>query len=546
MLFFKCSLFIAIQLLMTIVYTDAATQQKYLVLGTDSNCDTFKAKVNAIVAIHRLGNIELESLDSPELMSIGKRCISSFEGDDELAQEIQALDEVESVEISPIGIAEEIPQSWNIDRINERVYRSTGYEITNDTNTENYDPVGNGGLGINIYVIDSGCRDSHDGFQGRATNAVDFTGEGVTDGNGHGTHCAGTAGARYVGVAPNANIICIKVLRDSGAGDGNDIINGLTWALTNQQDNHNNDPMVISFSIVFGVLSNAIEAAFNAVTDEGHIVVLAAGNNQCNSCTEQSPQNLGGDAVNTGLINVAASDRSTDNDKDTIAYFSCVGGCIDIIAPGRRIESLTNENDYGYANKMGTSMACPAVAGAAAVYLAKHNSDRSLALDELINGATTDVIDFSTSTDLQIDSSVSLTTNKLLYVGENGQSNTAAPTVPTESPTVPTESPTTESPTVPTESPTTGTPTTQSPTTGTPTTGTPTTASPTVPTTSPTNEPTGSPTESPDVQLRNIAIGAGSISSGIFVVIFIVAMSGVCSSKKIYRKRDNRNYRSLP
>jgi subtilisin family serine protease len=96
--------------------------------------------------------------------------------------------------------------SWSLARISRKVRGSTSYI---------YDSTA--GANTCVYVIDTGIATNHPEFEGRATFVANFAGDGLnTDGNGHGTHCAGTIGSRTYGVAKNARIFAVKVLDSSG------------------------------------------------------------------------------------------------------------------------------------------------------------------------------------------------------------------------------------------------------------------------------------------------------------------------------------------
>jgi subtilisin family serine protease len=95
----------------------------------------------------------------------------------------------------------------------------------------NADVVRGRGVGVNVYVMDSGIRISHSEFGGRAFAGVDMITSGslqvcapsdtscAPDGHGHGTHCAGTVGASTYGVADGATLWAVKVIDDSGNGN---------------------------------------------------------------------------------------------------------------------------------------------------------------------------------------------------------------------------------------------------------------------------------------------------------------------------------------
>jgi subtilisin family serine protease len=98
------------------------------------------------------------------------------------------------------------PSTWGLARISHNTNRSSSYR---------YDS--SGGANTCIYIIDTGIDVAHPDFEGRATFLANFVGDNKnTDGNGHGTHCAGTAGSRTYGVAKNAKLLAVKVLDSSG------------------------------------------------------------------------------------------------------------------------------------------------------------------------------------------------------------------------------------------------------------------------------------------------------------------------------------------
>ncbi|KAH7327598.1 peptidase S8/S53 domain-containing protein [Rhizoctonia solani] len=88
------------------------------------------------------------------------------------------------------------------------------------------------GAGVDVYGIDTGIYTAHSSFGGRARWGATFGGYANQDGNGHGTHTAGTAVGASYGVATSANIIAVKVLSDSGSGTNSDVIAGINYAAT--------------------------------------------------------------------------------------------------------------------------------------------------------------------------------------------------------------------------------------------------------------------------------------------------------------------------
>lgn len=97
--------------------------------------------------------------------------------------------------------------TWGLGRISRQTTGATSYT---------YDSTA--GSNTCVYVIDTGIYTAHPEFEGRATFLANFAGDGSnTDGNGHGTHCAGTVGSKTYGVAKKAKIFAVKVLDASGS-----------------------------------------------------------------------------------------------------------------------------------------------------------------------------------------------------------------------------------------------------------------------------------------------------------------------------------------
>ena len=80
-------------------------------------------------------------------------------------------------------------------------------------------------------MIDTGVNVNHEEFEGRAVwGATIPVGDEDEDGNGHGTHVAGTIASKTYGVAKKAKIVAVKVLRSNGSGTMSDVLKGVEWA----------------------------------------------------------------------------------------------------------------------------------------------------------------------------------------------------------------------------------------------------------------------------------------------------------------------------
>ncbi|MFE6943341.1 S8 family peptidase [Streptomyces chartreusis] len=238
------------------------------------------------------------------------------------------------------------PPSWGLDRIDQA-------NLPLDKSYTWPEPAGGG---VTVYVIDTGIRVSHKDFGGRASYGWDFVGNdrSAGDGNGHGTHVAGTIAGKQYGVAKKAKVVAVRVLDDAGGGTTAQVIAGIDWVTR-----HARKPAVANVSL--GGNRNAqLDAAVRNSVAAGVTYTVAAGN-------DGLPAGLYSPAAVREAITVGATDR-----KDARAGFSNTGSVLDVFAPGVSITSASYASDTGRATFSGTSMASPHVAGVAALYLADH------------------------------------------------------------------------------------------------------------------------------------------------------------------------------
>lgn len=214
------------------------------------------------------------------------------------------------------------------------------------------------GEGIKVAVLDTGVDVDHPDLKDGIIATHDFTGDGVEDVNGHGTHCAGIIGAHlnnvgFVGVAPKAELLIAKVLGNDGSGAFSWIADGVLWAVEQGAD-------IISMSLGGPTSSHRLYQAIHVALAKGVMVICAAGNE--GSLFQNS---IGYPGRYGGVITVASHDENGNR-----SGFSSRGGEIDVMAPGSNIWSTYVNGSY--AELSGTSMATPFVSGLAALILAKH------------------------------------------------------------------------------------------------------------------------------------------------------------------------------
>ncbi|KAK0459381.1 peptidase S8/S53 domain-containing protein [Desarmillaria tabescens] len=217
---------------------------------------------------------------------------------------------VKTLEIDTVGTSSvQRGAPWGLARISHRP------RLTFGTFTKyEYDP--SGGEGVDVYVIDTGINYHHDG-------------------NGHGSHCAGTIAGKTYGVAKQANVIAVKVL----AGEA---VQKAKAAEAEYKATGKTSPQSLG-----GGKSPSLDAAVNKAVDLGLHFAVAAGNDNKDACN-YSP------ASAEKAVTVGASTLSDDR-----AYFSNHGKCVDVFAPGLNIKSTYKGSDTAVATLSGTSMASP-------------------------------------------------------------------------------------------------------------------------------------------------------------------------------------------
>ncbi|XP_071476421.1 alkaline serine exoprotease A-like [Diadema antillarum] len=279
-------------------------------------------------------------------------------------QMLLSLPGVEYVEQDKMIHKDLVVGSWGIDRIDQR-----DNELNNDMTLDGY------GEGVHIYVIDTGINPYHEDFGGRAIAIKDFVDEDGTaiDCDGHGTHCAGTTASNTYGIAREATVYGVRILDCFGSGLISSSVAAMDWIATEGKR-----PAVASMSYG-GFFSPSEFQAANRAKQLGVVLVTSAGNSNADACL-QSP------AGSPDVITVGSTDR-----YDVRSSFSNYGRCVQLFAPGSSIISLAHDSNDGTRTYSGTSMACPHVAGIAAVLLGQGYSAQQV-YDKITSSATLGVV----------------------------------------------------------------------------------------------------------------------------------------------------------
>jgi subtilisin family serine protease len=249
------------------------------------------------------------------------------------------------------------------------------------------------GDGVVVAVLDTGIDSAHDAFEGVEVVEQDFSGSGNGDRNGHGTHCAGTILGRdidgqRIGVAPGVSKALIgKVLGDDGGGDSDMIFRAITWAIEQGAN-------VVSMSLGFdfpGLVKRLTDGDWPADLATSHALELYRGNLRVFDKLMELVRAR--EAFGAGTVFVAAAGNESRRDEHpdyeiAASLPAAAEGVISTGALGKSGESLTVapfSNTFpviaapgvdivsarvggGTRSLSGTSMACPHVAGVAALW----------------------------------------------------------------------------------------------------------------------------------------------------------------------------------
>jgi subtilisin family serine protease len=251
------------------------------------------------------------------------------------------------------------------------------------------------GSGIVACVLDTGIDATHPAFAGVEIVEADFTGEGNGDHHGHGTHCAGTIFGRdtdgtRIGVARGVTRALVgKVLGEQG-GSSDGIANAIQWAVVNGAH-------VISMSLGIdfpGLVARLIGQGFppelatsralegyranvqlferlaalvrtQSLFTQPTLIIAAAGNESERDINPNFEIAVSPPAVAEGIVSVAALQQAADG--LVVASFSNTGA--NVSGPGVGVTSARAGG--GLVSMSGTSMACPHVAGVAALWAEK-------------------------------------------------------------------------------------------------------------------------------------------------------------------------------
>jgi serine protease AprX len=314
---------------------------------------------------------------------------------------------VARVQIRDIAALRRLPQVWSVTP-DERVgflgsgdSSQTARRIQKVVRSDGLWREGVTGAGVNVAVLDTGVYAQHPDLQGRVVHCEDFSHEArgqarCADTFGHGTFMAGliagdgtSSNGKYMGAAPDAGLVSVKVAGYDGEADVSNVLAGIQWVVAHRSDY---DIRVLNLSLGtdsaqdyrLSPLDFAVEKAWKA----GIVVVVSAGNTGPNASTVMKP----GDDPFVITVGASNDEGSTTVSDDTVPIFSGRGPTRsngfakpDVVSPGVHTVSLrspgsaidqkfgaTARVDDGYFRGTGTSMSTATVSGVVAQILQRN------------------------------------------------------------------------------------------------------------------------------------------------------------------------------
>jgi len=251
------------------------------------------------------------------------------------------------------------------------------------------------GHGVTVYVFDGGVSADHPQLAGRVRTG--FTGfpDDPKICNAHGTAVAGAVAGSTLGVAPEAEIVDVKMVQcEKLRGTIKAIVDGANWVIKDHKAHPG--PAIANWSFIADTATRiaALDSAVAALRAAGIPVVVSAGNMDIDACRVSPGNSQGTIVVGASAVDMEVKD-STARLYDRRSPGTAWGPCIDLYAPGDSVLLPSLDRDLRPISQLwnGTSMAAGYVSGAAALFLESFpNASPDQVADALRKSATTDVI----------------------------------------------------------------------------------------------------------------------------------------------------------
>lgn len=276
----------------------------------------------------------------------------------------QAVYELASSDVRPATISESPTVSLALDRIDQHALpldRTFAHSAT--------------GRGVTVYVFDGGVSTTHPELAGRVRLGYTGFADDPKICNAHGTAVAGAIGGATLGVAPDVQIVDVKMVQcDKLRGTIKAIVDGAHWVIEDHKVHPG--PAIANWSFIADTSSRipSLDSAVTELRNAGIPVVVSAGNVEIDACRVSPANSLGALVVGASAL---GSEKAADGSTklvDRRAQNTAFGPCIDIYAPGDSVMLPSLGRDDAPITQLwnGTSMAAGYVSGALALYLETH------------------------------------------------------------------------------------------------------------------------------------------------------------------------------
>ena len=252
------------------------------------------------------------------------------------------------------------------------------------------------GKGVTIYVFDGGISSTHPELAGRVRTGFTAFPDDAKICNPHGTAVAGAIAGATLGVAPEAEIVDVKMVQCAKLrGTIKAIVDGAHWVIEDHKTHPG--PAIANWSFIADTTSRipALDSAVNELRAVGIPVIVSAGNLEIDACRVSPGNALGAIVVGASAVGSEQLPDGTTHSIDRRSPGTAYGPCIDLYAPGDSVLLPSLDRDNAPISQLwnGTSMSAGYVSGAAALFMEKHpNATPDQVASELKRNATSDVV----------------------------------------------------------------------------------------------------------------------------------------------------------
>lgn len=231
------------------------------------------------------------------------------------------------------------------------------------------------GRGVTVYVFDGGISTTHPELAGRVRLGFSGFADDPKICNAHGTAVAGAIGGATLGVAPDVEIVDVKMVQcEKLRGTIKAIVDGARWVIEDHKEHPG--PAIANWSFIADTSSRipSLDSAVTELRAAGIPVVVSAGNLDIDACRVSPANSNGAIVVGASALGTEKESDGSTRSIDRRAPNTAFGPCIDIYAPGDSVmlPSLDHNNAPMTQLWNGTSMSAGYVSGALALYLETH------------------------------------------------------------------------------------------------------------------------------------------------------------------------------